>query len=635
MEPTGWFYDLQTDITGVNRLTSISLHANSIPHYQKDSKDVLWKYVGDAMVKTGKKMANGDDEYKGYTYKEIWQNPNLRDKLLTEKEWGPVDEDGYLERPLCTAILNEEFNVNISNAWSDVGEDMIGGLYNQLRTVAPFAGEFIKGLNNIIDESGEALANNKEVQNSVFAKTLVHIASKARNFVNGVDTDKDGNTVTRDNGILGEASASDYLNRALVTQAGKYSLYNGTNVTFQNLTMKFTVFPYWDENGKFISVNDQLTTLYPYIIGAYVPEENLGSRVAERIGWQKPPGGYQSSSRMLDEKLKGTLKVKFGTQYSITNVVAENVSLNFSKQAVKNPICFKEKGKSLDPLTCIRKYVNGAAPPPIKQSETWKESFVNDHGINGQRTFVRDYTIERAEMSYNDWIASQDCLDYLTPLYCEVQMTLRPASKYSDVSLKDFVTGRGMINEKTRVTDELSKNLSHTKESLEYAYKTYNGDDYYNLSERTGLKDLISTGKGKVKDKIKDKVKNSKLAAWWKKKKEERRERKTARVTAKANTNISELVSQKMEKEHGNYNFYDEEKVAEQIQREAYAVDGLVDAYAEMGQLLEIDEEGEKIGVDDSEFESGEVDEDIDENVVIYTQILKFNETQKTETKYL
>jgi len=54
------------------------------------------------------------------------------------------------------------------------------------------------------------------------------------------------------------------------------------------------------------------------------------------IGWQHPPGGYKPFYRDIDAALQGTLKLKIGGQYTISSLLCQDASFNFSKILVKN-----------------------------------------------------------------------------------------------------------------------------------------------------------------------------------------------------------------------------------------------------------------------------------------------------------
>lgn len=389
MEIRGWYHDLQQEYDTINRLTTVSLHANS-------------KYRG------------VDD----WVYAERGKPSSL----------GEIDADGYFVKPICTAIFNEEFNVTASNAWSDMGSDMAGELWNTVRGLAPYAGTVIEGLNKIVDEQKKLSDKDRaEIESSYAGVALMGLSKYAANFLTKGEISKE-DAALRDNGENGEAWASKYLNSALTAQGSRYTLYQGTSTNFSNMTMKFTIIPKWSEDGYFLTVNEQLQELYPYFFGEYVPADfsklfDKGSKseyVASKLCWQRPPGGYQSDLQFLDAVQKGSLKLKIGAYYSLCNVVVDNISLNFSKQLVKNPkALFDNIGKS------------------------------------------------NLKFDINNQIVS--------PMSCDVMLTLRPCTKYSVDSLKNSIEGAGMISELNQVTDTLQNNLqAEMKKSLSaYEYIDY------------------------------------------------------------------------------------------------------------------------------------------------------------------
>jgi hypothetical protein len=151
-----------------------------------------------------------------------------------------------------------------------------------------------------------------------------------------------------------------------------------------------------------MTVDKQVEKILPYCIGKYVTgtdglkvdnnEKETQNLIDSMIGWQKPPGGFKANVRNVDTIQEGTLMLRFGAYYAITNLVVENASFNFSKQMTKKP----------------------------------------DPTMSGE---------------------------ILSPLYCDVTIQLRPATKYSDKSLKEFVLSRGSTKTVQAVQNDLKKVL--------------------------------------------------------------------------------------------------------------------------------------------------------------------------------
>lgn len=280
----------------------------------------------------------------------------------------------YIKRPIASAILKEDFTVAVANNWADFsGGDTINQLWNSLKPFSPyvkFLGDNVKKMNAAADE---ARKNGNAAFESMVVDKIDKMIHKAEPYLD---------------------KAAEYLNRALVVQGTRFSYYAGTGTSFGNLGMKFIIFADWDESGVFKTVNDQLSELYPYIMGKYVPwdEKNKDNMFNEFLGWQKPPGGFYADVKSLDTVQKGTLKMKFGGFYSISDLVVKDAQLTFSKQMVKDP------------------------SNPNK----------------------------------------------ISPLYCEVQITLQPATKYSDDSLRKFVSGAYTSEE----VKEIETNLEFKLETI-------------------------------------------------------------------------------------------------------------------------------------------------------------------------
>ena len=385
---SGWYYDAYQDLlktnsegkqdVGINRLTTISLHANSI-----------------------------------YTSKDTWvfcKGVDDRNKNGKIERTDLYDEDGYLYEPICTAPLQEDFQVTVQNSWSDLGGDQAGDFINSIRSsLAPFAGTISAGLNEMLKNQTLDKFTDEE-KNSTMGQILMAVVEKTAQLANGQKNIQDSQnpqklTVT-------ESNLARFLNSALMVNSGKFSIFQGSNLNFQNMGMKFTIMPKWDpDTGVFDTVQHQLRDIYRYFFGEYIDMaeilgEDKNGTLLSRLTWQRPPGGYQADMSQLDAIQKGSLKLKLGGIYSICNVVVESAALTFSKQTVKNPRVTYER------LT---------GEGEIKSSS-----------------------------------------DYLSPLSCEVNLILRPCTRYSDSTFKNIIEGAGMQKEK----EDLSKHLIENLESI-------------------------------------------------------------------------------------------------------------------------------------------------------------------------
>lgn len=339
---SGWYYDLQLD----NRLTNVTLHPNT------ELKGSTWeKYSGE-----------GDDDYPEYR-----------------------------KEPICKAIMTEDFSVSVANSWSEFGGDMLGQMWESIKPLAPYADEAKRMIRTAVEDyqkqENQGLVNKikeSKVSNAM-AEAMIAIDQAINNKDSGIDI-------------------TDYLNRALVVQGTRFSYYSGSGTSFGNLVMKFTIFPTW-EGKKFVTVDEQVDRIYPYCIGEFVDGTD-GLKVKKEtkqiidswISWQKPPGGFKANVKNVDIIQFGTLMLRVGAYYVITNLVVENANFVFSKQMAKSPV---------DGTIC--------------------------------------------------------------PLYCDVTIQLRPATKYSEKSIKKFV----LNNQDSLVVDDVNSKLQENLVDSKYKLKDY------------------------------------------------------------------------------------------------------------------------------------------------------------------
>lgn len=285
-----WYYDDQMG----NRLTSVSLHANTV-------------YTGKSWIKA-------------------------------EDSGLPVDSGKYLLEPLCRSVLTEDFNVSIANSWSDMGGDPISTMVNDImHSAAPYA----NAINTAIDEIGKKAeewgASNPAEIDEKTGKAKLSIAHQVAGFADWIK-DKKG-----DNGD----ALIDFMNSNLIVQGTRFRYYSGTGISFGNLGMRFTIFPKWVGPNEFLTVNQQLEKLFPYAIGKYeslhfTTENENGEKevhASDILGWQRPPAGYRADYKDIDNKaLKGTLKLRIGAFYVLESLVCEGLTFSLSRQMVKKPL---------------------------------------------------------------------------------------------------------------------------------------------------------------------------------------------------------------------------------------------------------------------------------------------------------
>ena len=350
-----------------------------------------------------------------------------------------VDKGGYCLSPLCTSILSEDFQVSIGNTWNDVGGDPVSSIWDQLaRPLAPYA-KYAKDAIQQIGENTEKWGNDNKNKISDTTKQLTEWAGK----------------VGRGVGEKGEVLV-DYMNSVLISQGTRFSYYSGSGVSFGNLQMRFTIFPIWADNGTFLTVPQQLELLFPYVMGTYtklhlgkedgkVKVEDVGGTNVETkngelystlIGWQHPPAGYQAVYEDIDKAgIKGTLKLRIGSFYVLESLVCESMSFNLSRQMVKRPLTDTLGGPGWSGVTKL-------------------------HNKSGDIAGLKLPTIDE-QMAFS-------------PLFADVILSFKPATKYSDATMRRFIYGlniNGDANEGGQSASRTMKN--NLREEIRKLKETY------------------------------------------------------------------------------------------------------------------------------------------------------------------
>lgn len=193
---------------------------------------------------------------------------------------------------------------------------------------------------------------------------------------------------------------SEYLSRALVVQGTMFSYYGGTGIDFGNLGMRYTIFPDF-EGENFVTVPEQLQDLLPYVIGDFVSVTELGDNAV------------------------GNFAKKF-TSWQLP------------------PAGFRADIQNIDVIQ------QGTFKLRLGAYYSLDNLVISGCRLNFSKTMVKDPTVNASKDGQN-----------LTPLYCEVELQLKPASKYSKNRLLQF------INAKSNGTKErLSAIKKDTKSKL-------------------------------------------------------------------------------------------------------------------------------------------------------------------------
>ena len=85
---------------------------------------------------------------------------------------------------------------------------------------------------------------------------------------------------------------------------------------------------------------------------------------------------------------------------------------------------------------------------------------------------ITNLVVENANFNFSKQMTKNpnpNASELLSPLYCDVTIQLRPATKYSDKSLKEFVLSRGSTTLIADLTKELKGNLAKPQNE-DYVY---------------------------------------------------------------------------------------------------------------------------------------------------------------------
>lgn len=323
-----------------------------------------------------------------------------------------------------TSTLDNGINwVKAIGAVEDSGEEYPYALDPLIRAV--LSEDYQVATSNSFSEFGSNLLGNMFNQFKPYAPYAAHLAkllkeANEKEEEMKVGTEQERKDINSDVGRFLDSftdklygileDSPDLLNRHLIAQGARFSYYSGTGVGFGNLTMKFTVFADWI-NGEFKSCDDQLKKLYPYCFGKYV--------------------------QALDSQGNIT-----GTNTDLGNFVTNNKDL-------------------------VNRYFGWQLPPGgfiAKVQDVDKIQFGTLKLKFGAFYSLPNLVVENAQFMFSKQMVKVlkpgETENDLTPLFCDVILTFKPATKFTDNSLRNFVSGKSMEKERGVIEDAMSEKLT-------------------------------------------------------------------------------------------------------------------------------------------------------------------------------
>lgn len=217
----------------------------------------------------------------------------------------------------------------------------------------------------------------------------------------------------------------DYLNRALVTQGNRFSYYAGTGTGFGNLAMKYVIFADWQK--EIDPDTDKETGNYKFVGVNEQLEELYPYMIGEYVPW--------------DEKNK-------------------NNSLNEFIGWQKPPGGFEADVKNIDNFNKGTLLLNF-----------------------GGYYCIPNIVIKDCQMVFSKQMVKNPTLpNKISPLSCEIQLTLQAATKFTDSMLRNFVNGKFTETNVEEIEEKLANNLNAiNEENMKITTEAYERERLRNL----------------------------------------------------------------------------------------------------------------------------------------------------------
>ena len=360
-------------------------------------------------------VKDNTDAISGFYYDQQLRQPemimSLHPSTVPNEKGGEkteeTDKDGKKKMYVEDYWVAEADNL-IESTKIDVGGTMIG--YSSIPiAVAVLSEDFQVGVANQFDDTSivddiTSMVNSVKplsVYTDYVVKAAGGTAEKMKEWMAKNGTDKISAGLTKAVEWVGNTAGQigPYLNRAIVVQGSRFSKYNGTGVAFGNLSMKFTLFSDWSAEIIRSNSND-----YPgfYDFGEYK---------------------WQSCIDKVEKIIPYCVGKYVGGDFNIENKEVRDLLNQFIGWQIP-PGGYKPELKNIDNL----------------QYGTLMVVF-------GGYYCIRNLVVSDAQFNFSKQRIkvpkSANTSPYIetVPMYCDVQLTLKPASKYSDVSFIEAIKG--------------------------------------------------------------------------------------------------------------------------------------------------------------------------------------------------
>lgn len=385
--------------------TNSAMAASETPKTISSPKAALPQEMIDAMGKSGKSGFYYDNQLLNpLTSVSLHVNTETTDGGIT---WGPVsgekDGDGWGGGYAIEPLITSILSEDYQTAISNSWSEFGADAVGGLVNSFKPYAPYLSEFAKALEEMNETEEEMKKNNDPAMNTTSAEIIDKLTNALQYFS----------ENG-------SKLLNRTFVAQGARFSYYSGTGVGFGNLSMRFTIFSDW-EGEKLIDVNQKLQKLYPYCFGKFTD--------------------------LIDEEgnVTGT-DINVG-KYLETVGLDSDMANRFFKWQLP-PAGFESEVKDID----------------ICQKGTMKLKFGAFYSIDN--LVVSDAQFNLSRQMVKAWNRAEKTND-IFPLSCDVVLTFRPASKFTDWKLRQLIGGSFMSREKDKIESTLSENIKVRKDELE------------------------------------------------------------------------------------------------------------------------------------------------------------------------
>jgi hypothetical protein len=264
-----------------------------------------------------------------------------------------------------------------------------------------------------------------------------------------------------------------------VVQGTRFAYYAGSGTAFGNLGMRFTIFPKYSESG-FITVVEQAKNILDYTNGKFRTDDLSMIKMIANMWASTIKDTAEEAKDLVNTKIAPKLDewasdLKSGWENNTITKKASKVSNELVRILGVGITEAKNVADDITSLITERGLIGWQSAPGgyVPSYRDIDEPIEGTLKLRiGTQYAISSLLCQDATLVFSKVMVKDPFTGKISPLYCDVNLTLTPASKFANERLSGFIGASGSFNvEKDKIAGTLKKKLDTEKELINKTYK--------------------------------------------------------------------------------------------------------------------------------------------------------------------